>query len=128
LFAIEHEVAGVLGGFVEGGALVVRLLVVGAAGDLVVLDAEMASNACLVQVRLQVFVIKIEAGIAVKLAGVVGAGLAFDGAPNQLARFGVAAEGGDAAAGANDRSVNTEFRPRLGEENAVRVGKEVAET
>ena len=52
LLAVEHEVAGVLGRLVQGRLRVVGLLVVGAAGDLVILDAEQAADAGLVQVRL----------------------------------------------------------------------------
>ena len=65
-FAVEHEVAGVLGGFFQGGLRVVRLLVIAAAGDLVVLDAGVGADAGLVQVRLDVVVIEIEADVAVK--------------------------------------------------------------
>ena len=100
---------------------------VGAAGDLVVLDAEMAADAGLVQVRLEVFVIEVEADVAVEVAVVVVAGVALDGAPDLLGRFGVAGQGGDAALGAEDRGVDAVARPRLGEQDAVRVGEEVAD-
>ena len=44
LLAVEHEVAGVVGGLLAGRLGVVRLLVVGPAGDAVVLDAEVAAD------------------------------------------------------------------------------------
>ena len=127
LFAVEHEVAGVLGGLVQRGLGVVGLLVVGAAGDLVILDAEQAADAGLVQVRLEILVIEVEADVAVEIAVVVVAGIAFDGAPDLLGRFGVAGQGGDAAPGAEDRGIDAVLGPRLGEQDAVRVDEEVAD-
>ena len=71
---------------------VVGLLVVGAAGDLVILDAEVSADAGLVQVRPEVVVVEVEADVAVEVAVVVIAGVAFDGAPDLLGRLGVAAK------------------------------------
>ena len=106
LFAIEHEVAGVFGRFFQGRGRIVRLLVIGAAGDLVILDAEMAADAGLVQVRPQIVEIEIEADIAVEITIVVVSGISFDGAPDLLGRFGIAGQGGDAAARADDRRID----------------------
>ena len=79
------------------------------------------------QVRLEVVVIEIEADVAVELAVDVIAGIAFDGAPDLLGRFGVAAHAGDAALGAHDRGVDAVLGPRLGEQDAVRIDEEVAD-
>ncbi len=127
LLAVEHEVAGVVRGPLQRRLRVVRLFLVGAAGDLVVFDAEQAADARLVQVRPQVVVVEVEADVAVEVAVVVVAGVALDGAPDLLGRLGVAAEGGDGGAGALDRGVDAELRPRRGEQDAVRVGEEVAD-
>ena len=52
----------------------------------------MAADAGLVQVRLEVLVVEVEADVAVELAVVVVAGIALDGAPDLLGRFGVAGQ------------------------------------
>ena len=92
LLAVEHEVAGVLGRLFQGGLRLIGLPCARlAAGDLVILDAQVAADADLVQVRPEILVIQIEADVAVELAILVIAGIAFDGAPDLLGRFGVAA-------------------------------------
>src|SRR5947209_5657496 len=87
----------------------------------------MGADASLVQVRLQVLVVEVEADVAVEVAVDVVAGVAFDRAPDLLGRFGVARQHGHAAAGTLDRGVDAVLRPRLREHDAVRVGEEVAD-
>src|SRR5262245_10696650 len=104
-----------LGGFLEGSVRIIRLLVIGASGDLVVLNAEMAADARLVEVRSQVLVVKIEPHVAVEVPVGVITGISFDRAPHLLAGFSVTPQRGDAAAGTDDWGVDAELRPRLGE-------------
>ncbi len=125
--AIEHEVAGMLGSLVQGSLRIVGLLLVGPAGNLEILDAQVAADAGLVQVGAQVFVIQIEADVAVKLAVLVIAGIAFDGAPDLLGGLGVAGQDGDAALGTNEGSVDAELGTRLGKQDPVRVREKVAD-
>src|SRR5581483_10593103 len=104
----------------------IHLLVVRSAGDFVILDAEVAADAGLVQVRPEILEVEVEADVAIKVAIIEVSGIAFHRAPDLLGRFGVAAQRRDAALGTADRSVHPEARSRLRKEHAVRVGKEVA--
>src|SRR5262249_23645759 len=79
------------------------------------------------QVRLQVFGVEIEADVAIKLAILVIAGIALDRTPNLLRRFCIAAEHDHAALGTDDRSIDAIARPRMSEQDAVRVGEEIAD-
>ena len=79
------------------------------------------------QVRLEILVIEIEADVAVEFAIVVIAGIALDGAPDLLGRFGVAGQARRRrCSGHRIGRIDAVARPRLGEENAVRVGEEIA--
>src|SRR5262249_46849300 len=108
------------------GPRFVGLLVIGASGDLVILDAQQRTNAALMQVGLEIFVIEVETNVAVEVAVVVIAGVALDGAPDLLGGFGVAGQDGDVGFGAEDGGVDAVLGARLGEQNAVGVGEEVA--
>src|SRR5262249_45389045 len=77
--------------------------------------------------RLEVLVVEVEADVAVEVAVVVVAGVALDGAPDLLGRFGVARQDGDSAPGTDDGGVDPVARTRLGEQHAVGVGEEVAD-
>ena len=79
------------------------------------------------QMWLEILVIEIEADVAIELPVNVVAGITFQGAPDLLGRLGVAPEAIDAAAGTLDRRVDAELRTRVGEDDAVRVGEEVAD-
>ena len=75
---------------------------------------------------LKIFVIEIEADIAVEIAVIVIARIAFDGAPNLLGRFGIAGQDSDIAVGDQERRIDAKARPRFGEQDGVRIGEEIA--
>src|SRR5579871_2813537 len=78
------------------------------------------------QMRFEVFVIEIEADVAIKIAVVVIAGIALDGTPHLLGRLGIAGQASDVAARNQDGCINAETRPRLGEQHGMRIGEEIA--
>src|SRR5262249_40199896 len=127
LLAVEHEVAGVFGGFLQCDVRVISFPVRAAASDLVILDAGVAADTGLMQVWPDIIVVEIEADVAIELAVDVVARIAFDGAPNLLGGLGVAPHAGDAALGTHDRSIDAVLRPRLREQDAVRIDEEVAD-
>ena len=84
-FAVEHEVAGVLGGAFPGHPWAIGLLVGGLAGDAVVLQPGEFPHAVGLDVGTDVVVFEVEAAIAVKVPVIPVAGIAFLGAPDLLA-------------------------------------------
>ena len=127
LLAVEHEVARVLGRAQVGLVRVVQALVVHrAVGDRVVLDAGERADARRVDVRLDVVERQIEADVAVEVAVARVARVALLRAPDLLAALDVATERRDARAAVDGR-VHAVERPRLGEEDAVRVDEEEAD-
>src|SRR5262245_13081715 len=75
------------------------------------------------QERLDVAVVRVVAEVAVELAVIDIARIAFFSGPDLLAAFGVARERGDSA-GAEHRPERTVARPRRTKRNAVRVDEE----
>src|SRR5205085_8281757 len=119
-------VAGMLGRLFERGLWVIRLLVIGPAGDLVVFQPQMAADAALVQVGPKVFIIEIEADVAVEVAVVVIPGIAVHGAPNWLGGLRIPGQGSDMRLRATQRCIDAELRPGLREQYRVGIRKEVA--
>src|SRR5579884_224963 len=112
--------------FFQGGLWIIRQFMIGTSRDLIIFDAEQTTDAGLVQVWLQVLIIEIEPDIAIKIAVIIIAGIAFNRAPNLLGRFAVAGQASDIATGRQNRSIDAEARTRFSEQYRVGVSEKIA--
>ena len=95
-----------------------------AAGDAVILEAEVAAVAVLMQMRLQIFEREVPADVAVKFAVDVVARISDLGAPDLLAGLDVAGKNSTSVR-ADDRSMHAVTRPRVAVKDRVRVADKI---
>src|SRR5262249_51917827 len=126
LAATVGEVMGVADGGFGSPVRVVKGLVLGFAGDAMVLDTGVLADAFGVAERFEVIRIEIVAYVAVVFT-IIGIGRIADaGAPDQLGGHGVSAEGSDAG-GAPDGGMDAERRRWLGVLDTVAIHQEIAD-
>src|SRR5579875_436971 len=96
--------------------------------DLIIFDAQRTTDTDLVQMRLQIFIIEVEADIAIEITVIIIAGVAFDGAPDLLGRLTIAGQASDATAGRQHRSVDTKAWSRFGEQDRMGIREKKTQT
>src|SRR5579884_2141555 len=105
---------------------IIKLLMIGFAGDAVILDAGVLANAGGILIRLEILLIQIIADVAVIFAIIVIGGVADAGAPYQFRGHRVATERSNAGRTING-SMDAERRRWLSMFNAVAVHQEIAD-
>jgi hypothetical protein len=118
LHARPEEMTGVFGGHLERGVSMVRQLLGGVAGDAMVFDAGKAALSGIGQMRPHVVEIQVEADVAVEIAVIDVAGVAFVFAPDLSRGIEVAAESGDAI-GREERRKDAVAWTRFGMEDGI---------